>query len=72
MSASRCAVRLVVPVVMMAAFLGSWSLVRQPTARMAVTQRAAGEGRRLSLAIRAAARMAPADARMRQAITQPA
>jgi hypothetical protein len=72
MSANRCAVWLVVPVVMMAAFLASWSPVRQPTARMAVTQRAAGEGRRLSLAIRTAARMAPAGARMQQVITQPA
>jgi hypothetical protein len=36
------AVRLVVSVVMMAAFLGSWSLVRQPTAGMAVTPRCCG------------------------------
>jgi hypothetical protein len=54
--------RPVVPIVMMALFLVSWSLMRQPTAGMAVTPRARGECRKLSLAIRAAVRMAPADA----------
>jgi len=51
-------------------FLVSWSLMRQPTAGMAVTPRAAGECQRLSLAIRAAVRTAPAGARIRQVITQ--
>src|SRR5215472_6126693 len=42
MSASRCAVRLVVPVAMMAPFPDSWPLMRQPTAGMAVTPRCCG------------------------------
>jgi hypothetical protein len=72
MSASRCAVQLVVPVVMMAPFLvpGRWCVSRRPG--WPCRRGAAGEGRRLPVAIRAAARMAPGGARMRQAITQPA
>src|SRR5215471_8377144 len=42
MSPSRCAVRLVVPAVMTAPFLGSWPLMPQPTAAMAVTPRCCG------------------------------
>jgi hypothetical protein len=43
--ASRCEGRLVVPVVMMAPFLSSLSLMPQPTARMAVTEATQNVGR---------------------------